>query len=298
MRSPTVGLPPITYLAIYKANLRAPESDLCVASTPEFEIRLAPGPIQFSFTVPVLHYRPPAVGITPAEQHRELPTGSYVLIHVRPGATDLTSARSVAALRVAEATCIFDLRCPGLISEKLYEGTVDKPGQYVFMPEGPLRVTARPDEDPEDVGHKVAGDFASLGARSQEDRDWFRLAARWFRRGQEAINPVDRLLFFWMVLEIYPALGQRYVANRAGEFLSQRLYKDLSREQIKRKTKIGRIENLRGHILHKGKAFVDPEEQEEFFDCLDRLETIAATCLRILAGMPAGDDLDKYVRDS
>ena len=297
VRSPTVGLPPITYLAIYRANLRAPESELCVASTPEFEIKLSPGPIQFSYTVPVLHYRPSAVGITPAQQHRDLPPDSYVLMRVRLGAMDPASARSEAALRVAEATCIFDLRCPGLISEKLHEGTVDKPGQYVFMPEGPLRVTARPDEDPEDVGHKVAGDFASLGDLSQGDRDRFRLAARWFRRGQEALNLVDKLLFLWTVLEIYPAMGRK-VSDTTSRFLSERLYRGLSAPQIKEKTKIGHIEGLRGRIVHQGEAFVKPEEEEHVSDCVDRLQTIAAMCLRILAGMPAGDDLDKYLRDS
>lgn len=298
MRSPTVGLPPITYLAIYRANLRAPESELCVASTPEFEIKLSPGPIQFSYTVPVLDYRPSAVGITPAQQHCDLPPDSYVLMRVRLGAMDPASARSEAALRVAEATCIFDLRCPGLISEKLHEGTVDKPGQYVFMPEGPLRVTARPDEDPEDVGHKVAGDFASLGDLSQGDRDRFRLAARWFRRGQEALNLVDKLLFLWTVLEIYPAMGKRKVSNTTSRFLSERLYRDLSRQEIKEKTKLGRIEGVRDGIVHKGKAFVGPTEEEPFSGYLQRLEAIAATCLRMLAGMPPGDELDKYIRQN
>ena len=292
----TVG-PAIIYLAIYRANLRAPESELCVASTPEFEIKLSPGPIQFSYTVPVLHYRPSAVGITTAQQHRDLPPDSYVLMRVRLGAMDPASARSEAALRVAEATCIFDLRCPGLICEKLHEGTVDKPGQYVFMPEGPLRVTARPDEDPEDVGHKVAGDFASLGDLSQGDRDRFRLAARWFRRGQEALNLVDKLLFLWTVLEIYPAMGRK-VSNTTSRFLSERLYQDLSSHEIKERTKLGRIEGLRDGIVHKGIAFVAAAEEERFSGYLQRLEAIATTCLRILAGMPPGDELDKYVREN
>ncbi|KPK47217.1 MAG: hypothetical protein AMJ77_03870 [Dehalococcoidia bacterium SM23_28_2] len=295
-----MGLPPVTYLAIYRANLPAPESELCVASTSDFEIKLLPGPIRFSFTVPVLHYRPSAAGMTAAQQHRELPRNSYVLIQISLSAMDPASAptaRSVAALRVAEATCIFDLRCPGLISEKLHEGTVDKPGQYVFMPEGPLRVTARPAEDPEDVADRIASDLASLQELSAQDRDRFRLAARWFRRGQEAINPVDRFLFFWMVLEICPAMGKGKVSNTTSRFLSERLYRHLSREEIKERTKLGRIENLRGHILHKGKAFVDPGEEEEFLECLDRLERTAATCLRILAGMAPGDDLDKYVKE-
>ena len=43
---------------------------------------------------------------------------------------------------------------------------------------------------------------------------------------------------------------------------------------------------------------IQREKEEEFSDHLERLETIAATCLRILAGMPPGDDLDKYVREN
>jgi hypothetical protein len=293
-----MGLPPITYLAVYKANLRAPESDLCVASTPEFEIKLSPGPIQFSFTVPVSHYAPPAAGMTWAKQHRELPRGSYVLIQIEVDGMDLASARSMAALRVAEAACVFDLCYSGLIPEKLYEGPVDEPGTFLSVQEGSSRLTARPDEDPEDVAERIAGDFASLGALSQEDRGRFRLAARWFRRGQDAINPVDRLLFFWTVVEIYPSMGKLKVANEVSNLLRAKLYQNLSSQQLKEKTKIGQIEGLRGDIVHQGIAFVQPQEEEKILDYVDRLETIAATCLRILAGMAPGDDLDKYVKEN
>jgi hypothetical protein len=304
VRSSTISLPPINYLAVYRANLRAPEADLCVASTPEFEIKLSPGPVEFSFTIPVVRHTPPVAGLTPAQRHVKLAPDSYVLIRIRVDAPDATSARTTAALRAAEAACVFDLRYPGLLAEKVYEGTVDEPGRFIFMGEGPLRISAQPDRDPKDVADRMATDFGHVEGLPEAERARFQLAARWFRRGQEAINPVDRFLFFWTVLEIYPAGKQRKqpkrpkVANIASKFLREHLYQDLSDEQIKKKAKIGHIGGLRDDIVHQGWAFVKREKEEEFSDHLERLETIAATCLRILAGMPPGDDLNKYVRES
>ena len=301
MRAPAVGFPPISYLTVYRAALTPPGSDLYVASMQDLEIKLSPGPEEFSFTIPVVRHTPPVAGLTPAQRHVKLAPDSYVVIRIRVDAPDPTSARTTAALRAAEAACVFDLRYPGLLAEKVYEGTVDEPGRFIFMGEGPLRISAQPDRDPNDVADRMATDFGHLEGLPEAERARFQLAARWFRRGQEAINPVDRFLFFWTVLEIYPAGKQPKrpkVANMASKFLREHLYQDLSDEQIKEKAKIGHIEGLRGDIVHQGWAFVKREKEDEFSDHLERLETIAATCLRILAGMPAGDDLDKYVRES
>jgi hypothetical protein len=293
-----MGFPPISYLTVYRAALTPPGSDLYVASMQDLEIKLSPGPVEFSFTIPVVRHTPPVAGLRPAQRHVKLAPDSYVVIRIRVDAPDPTSARTTAALRAAEAGCVFDLRYPGLLAEKVYEGTVDEPGRFIFMGEGPLRISAQPHRDPKDVADRMATDFGHLEGLPEAERARFQLAARWFRRGQEAINPVDRFLFFWMVLEIYPAMGKGKVSNTTSRFLSERLYKHLSREEIKERTKLGRIEGLRGHILHKGKAFVDPREEEEFLEWLDRLERTAATSLRMLAGMAPGDDLDKYVKEN
>jgi hypothetical protein len=267
-----------------------------VARTPDLEITLSPGPIQFSFTVPVVQYAPPAVGMTWAERRCEVPPGSYVVMRVRIGAMDPELVRTTAALTVAEATCVFDLRYPALIAEKLYEGTVNDPGHFVCIAEGPLRLTAQPVRDAKDVADEMAGDLRCLQLLSVQDRERFQLAARWFRRGQEAINLVDKLLFLWTVLEIYPAMGKRNVANMVSQLLCERLYQDLTNQEIKDNTKMGRIENERGKIVHRGTAFVTPDKEERYSDYLGCLQATAATCLRILAGMPPGHDLDKYVR--
>lgn len=293
-----MGFPPISYLTVYRAALTPPGSDLYVASMQDLEIKLSPGPVEFSFTIPVVRHTPPVAGLTPAQRHVKLAPDSYVVIRIRVDAPDPTSARTTAALRAAEAACVFDLRYPGLLAEKVYEGTVDEPGRFIFMGEGPLRISAQPDRDPKDVADRMATDFGHLEGLPEAERARFQLAARWFRRGQEVTNLVDRLLFLWTVLEIFPAMGKRKVSNTASRFLGERLYQDLSAEEIKQRTKLGRIEDLRGGIVHKGKAFVVAAEEERFSDCVQRLEAIAVTCLRMLAGMAAGDELDKYVRQN
>jgi hypothetical protein len=298
MRAPAMGFPPISYLTVYRAALTPPESDLYVASMQDLEIKLSPGPVEFSFAIPVVRYTPPVAGLTPAQRHVKLAPDSYVVIRIKVDAPDPASARTMAALRAAEAACVFDLRYPGLLAEKVYEGTVDEPGRFIFIGEGPLRISAQPERDPTDIVDEIAINLASLDALSQEDRERFQLAARWFRRGQEAINLVDRLLFLWAVMEIYPAMGKRNVANVVSQLLHDWLYQDLTSREIKDNTNMGRIEGERGRIVHRGKAFVSSDEEERYSDYLERLQATAATCLRILAGMPPGDELDKYVRQN
>lgn len=291
------GLPPVRYLAVYRVNLPPPERDVYSENDPDFQVLLSCGPVEFSHSVPVIEYEPPGVGMTMAERHVELPRDSYLLIRTNVQTADPASARMTAALRIAEATCLFDLTYPGLIAERLFHGAVNEPGQYLFLPEGPLRLSAQPKRDVTIVAEEIAERLASLDKLAAGERERFRLASRWFRRGQETLNQVDKLLFLWTVLEIYPAQGFMEVSDRTCELLSDRVYDDLTAQDIKSKTDIGRIEGMHGRIVHQGKAFVAPNEMNEFSSHLDRLEAVCATCLRILAGIPAGEDLDKYVRD-
>ena len=50
----------------------------------------------------------------------------------------------------------------------------------------------------------------------------------------------------------------------------------------------------RKRIVHEGRSFVDVDDNE-FRASLERLGLIAATLLRLLCGMPPGDDLQQFM---
>jgi len=286
------------YLAVFRVALPAPEEPVHVERKPNLEISLQPGPLEFSYSVPITKYEPPGVSMVMGERRVRLPADSYLVIQVVGQSGILRSDMSDAALQVAETTSLLDLRYSGIVAEKVYEGTVNTPGSALLMFEGPLTLTAQPERDPKSVAAELAADHAALTKLSADRRERYRLAARWFRRGQDVPNPVDKLLFWWVVLEIYPGEGQgEKVVRKTRDLLRERLYPDLTAGTVTSKTRLGRIFGLRGDIVHKGQAFVSPDQQDEFDEHLDRLHAVAVTCLRILAGLAVGDELDKYVRE-
>ena len=233
------------------------------------------------------------------QQVVELPPGSYVLIEIEVDqrSLDTQEVRRMGALQVAEIIGIIDLRYRGLVSDRIYEGVINTPGSFVWLPEGPLRLTAQPKREPAEVAAMVARDLASTSNLSEDRRERFRLAARWFRRGADALNPVDKLLFWWTVLEIYPAEGKKKVPQITSELIASGVYPDLTAQAVKGKLKLGRIHGARSDIVHHGKAFIKSDEEKRFSDQLERLEAVAVVCLRLLLGLPPGDELDRYVRD-
>ena len=285
------------YLAVFRVALPAPEEPLHVEGKPNLEISLQPGPLEFSYSVPVTKYEPPGATMAMGERRVRLPADSYLVIEVVGQGGNPRIDMSDAALQVAETACLLELRYSGIIAEKVYEGTVNTPGSAFLMNEGTFTLTAQPERDPKSVAAELAADHAALTDLAADQRERYRLAARWFRRGQDVRNPIDKLLYKWVVLEIYPGEGQgKKVVRKTRDLLRERLYPDLAPGTVTSKTGLGRIFDLRGDIVHKGQAFVSPDQQDEFDDHLDRLHAVAVTCLRILAGVAAGDELDKYVR--
>ena len=288
---------PIRYLVIYRAIMPPPSEEVCLAKESNFRVSLQAGPIKFSYSVHVKEYKPLTATLRVTPRQVKLPADCYLVIEIETQGTDPRSTIGRAALRVAETASLFDLRYPDVIAEKIYEGVVNTPRSDIYIPESPVTVRAQSVLDPGTVATEVAADLTVLTQLPSDRRDRYQLAARWFRRGHETTNLVDRLLFWWTVLEIYPGEGEgKDIPNRTCDLLVCRVYPNLSREKVKGMIGIGRIFGLRGDIIHEGKAFVKANEEDQFLDYLEQLRATAATCLRLLADLPPGQDLDRYTR--
>ncbi len=287
----------VTYRAVFRANIDVPTSPHEFAREADLVGVLDKGPVEFSFTVPIIFQKPPAAGMTLASRSVRLPEDSYVIFDLECSGALMRESSVEASLRIGEWVSLFDIRYPGILSNKLFEGFIEAPGSVVFMPPGPLRLTAQPELSHLQVTREVVEDMTRLTEQPSGMRERFRLAARWFRRGLDTLDSIDKYLSWWTVLEIYPGEGDTDVVGKTRDLLHQRVYPELTPEEVKTRTLIGQLAGLRGDIIHQGKAFVSDTELDEFSDKLDRLEAIAKTCIRILAGQQPGDDLDKWVRD-
>ncbi|MFC2067749.1 hypothetical protein ACFLTP_01870 [Chloroflexota bacterium] len=282
------------YISIYSLTMNSPQENLIV-SEGDIRITLTSGPLSFSYSVPLKRFMARAASMTMGKRQINLPSGSYIMIELLMKSFE-DSERERVALAVAEVASLISLHHPHLLDEKLYEGIITPLNKAVIWSEGPFSLTASPSITPETVTSTFHNDFSKIQKLDANDRIRLQLAARWFRRGHEALNQVDKFLFWWTVLEIYPAKGTTHVARETANLLQLSTYTKMNTSEIKRKLELGPMHSMRGNIVHKGQAFVEDSERSIFERRLEKLCATATVCLRLLARMSPGDDLEQFIK--
>ncbi len=289
----TRGHPPVTYVAIHSAIMTAPKKDI-VVNVGDISLTLTSGPLSFSYSVPMKRSGAGVASMTLGERQINLPNGSYVKIETLIKSFD-DSDRERVTLAIAEAASLITLRYPHLLDNKLFEGVVNSKNTAVMWSEGPMTLTASPSIPPETVAGALQNDFSNILKLDTSDRTRLQLAARWFRRGHEAVNQVDKFLFFWTVLEIYPAKGTTQVARETANLLLRAIYVNMNSSEVKKNLELGPMHRMRGKIVHAGQAFVEDSEQSVFERRLEKLRATATVCLRLLGGLSPGDELERFI---
>ncbi len=280
------------YVAIYSAptvsldaKVEVHESDSCLT--------LVRGPLFFSYSVPVKSFGSGSVAMTIGERQFSLPGGPYAIISTEADIR-ASSERERVGLLIAEAAGLITLRYPHLLHEKLFEGVTNTEGHSIIWREGPVTLSASPAIPAAEVIGNFTADISSFARLPTGMQHRFQLASRWYRRGHESINQVDKFLFWWTVLEIYPRKKGTDVVATIKQILKDEVFPNLSMQRLGQDLQISSIYRERIQIVHKGKAFVDIEDKN-FQMCLDRLGAIATVCLRLLGGLPPGDDLQQFM---
>jgi hypothetical protein len=81
-------------------------------------------------------------------------------------------------------------------------------------------------------------------------------------------------------------------------FLAERVYAGVPPAEVKARLNLGRICGFRSDIVHDGKASVAPDERATVDEHVKRLQAIARTCLRVLAGLAPGSELDCFILET
>jgi hypothetical protein len=283
------------YLAVYRLNMIPLDMDHSIVDEKEIYVGINAGPIYFSYAVPLINYNPPSTSYSLGQMNVNIPKGKYLKILINIDENDFSNEIKKAPLKVAEIASLFDLQYPHIITDKLYAGPINDPSCVIFRPQGPLTITAQPVRTPDDIKNVIIKHIEILKVLGQNSRERYQLAARWFRKGFETVNQIDKLISWWTVLEIYPATGSANIPKHVCNLLVNKLYKKLTPSELKIKLKLGQICGLRCKIIHDGKAFVEDKETNIFSDYLERLQAIDTVCLRLLIGLEPGNELDKYI---
>ena len=290
------------YVVIYRALLDPrPTQERIIARGEEYAVHLMPGPLRIGVSTPVADPTSSQIAFDLRHQVRDFPEGPYLAIQALPrtetGDVHPNGWRRAKDL-FAQLTALLDLEFPGIASAVEYEGTMATRVMSTYrVPEEGLWLERPRAYAPDDVERTLQVRADDLAKLSERDASRFTLAARWFRRANDAENSIDKVLFYYTVLETLPKPGKKSeVPNAVARFLVERGFPNLDPQEVKARLNLGRICGFRGEVVHDGKANVEDAEKAVVKDHVDRLRAIAGTCLRLLAGMPPGGELDRFLR--
>lgn len=286
---------PVPFLGIYALNSPLGDAKGEIYKTSTHSVQLATGPFGISTSMPIRLVGPGGGGITVGEQKLQFPQGRYLLVQTERQFNEPLTPYASASLEVNEVAAKISILCPGLIAERKFEGFVNRPGSIVMAGPSPMRVVARPDDDPKKVVTDLAAFDAALRSQPADVKERFRLAARWYALGHMADNFVDRLLSWFISLEVHPGAGTTDIPGAVRDYLHSYAYPSIDPNDLKARILIGPITGMRADIVHNGKAHVGPTEDTLYTKRLEALEATVRTCLRVLAGLPPGSALDSIV---
>ena len=104
---------------------------------------------------------------------------------------------------------------------------------------GPIRLTAAPAVEPGDVASSVHNSISAIQGLDAETQYRFQLASRWFRRGYETTNEVDKFLFWWTVLEIYPREKKTKIVSAINTVLGNHVFLHTAPHGLQKNLRIG-----------------------------------------------------------
>lgn len=287
---------PVPFFGIYALNSPLGDASGEIYKTSSHSVQLVSGPFAIAISMPIRLVGPGGGGITVEEQRLQFPQGRYLIVQTERHLNEPLTPYATASLEVNEVAAKISILCPGLIAERKFEGFVNRPGSIVMAGPSPMRIIARPDDDPKKVATDLAAFDAALHSQATGAKERFRLAARWYALGHMADNLIDRLLSWFISLEVHPGAGRTDIPGAVRDYLHRHVYSAIDPGELKARILIGPITGMRADIVHNGKAHVGPTEDTLYTKRLEALEAIVRTCLRILAGLSPGAALDPIVQ--
>jgi hypothetical protein len=210
--------------------------------------------------IPVRHVFEGGVSMTMDVQPVSFPPGRYVVISTER-ADEPEAWKVNPSFETSEIAARIALLFPGLIDEHRFEGFVSRPRHVILGGSGPMRIGGSPDLQPAEMTSSLIELEDALESQSPEARQRFRLASRWYQRGIASKNLVDRLLNWYIALEVHPADETTKVATVVPRYLQERVYPDLAAIEVKDRIGIGALTTLRGKIVHDGMSDFSVEDE-------------------------------------
>lgn len=280
------------YVGIFRLNAPDPPSPLVLPQTDRCRIEIRPGPLAFSISVPITKFTGDSAFATIGIEEKRLPEGVYLLIEVlsQDGA-GIPGDPSNRPAGIAEVITAVELAAPNLVVEKAYEGIINRPDAIGLASDGPMVLSARGPTDLTQSAPLISEILLKVQALPPDRRDRFQLASRWFRRGIEARNLIDKFLHWYIALEVYPCEGKQDVPGGLRDYLKAHFFPEEDPGALSTAFNLGRIAGFRADIVHNGKANVPLNETPRISGYLRTLEVLVRASLGEMLGERNADGL-------
>jgi hypothetical protein len=185
--------------------------------------------------------------------------------------------------------------CPNLVAEKSFDEVVYPAGQYGSNNQGPMKFTGVLPMNPDSLVAVIENAVAALDGLSDVARRKFELSSRWFWKGFETLDQVDRFLCWYIALEIFPADGTSDVPGRVRDFIQGMFFPEIAPADVKERLDLGRLNGLRANIVHDGIRMLGTGTVRDTSGLMLKLEAVVRATLRFQAGHAYDHSLDKWV---
>lgn len=286
-------------LVIYKLNCPPPKYVLALVKDNRRHVWITYDSIKFETSQMVPTF---SDGTTRAELRgfkHELPVETYLIIELQfesPPPMMPYEGRAVASAEAAAIAAAVEATEPHVLLEKVVEEVPNSPGRQVSSNVGPMKFTSRPPTAPEQMSTTFKTAIERVAQMTDEERSVFAICARWYWKGYETLNEVDRFLSWYIVLEIFPARETTDVTNRVAHFVTNEFHPDSDRQTVKKRLRLGRVTGLRGDIVHSGITLIGSGKVKEVTELMEILEALVRAILRYLSGETYDGTLDKWMR--
>lgn len=286
-----VGPPPVPFLSIFRLALPSPKEQVELSQFGSVRCFVVPTPMEVFTAEPTFAYGDGSAAASMRTVRREFLDGPVLVLRQE---VEFGLDKAAISINASEVVAVLDLHFKGLVQEKVFEGAISTPASFTIFPDGPIRLHAGPRNTVDEISAYLR-DVPNLGSLNPESRERFRLCSRWYRRGMDSLNQIDRYLSLFIALEVFPATATTDVPGSVQDFLYEHLGRKYDKRFIKETLRLGPITGLRADIVHKGKASVAREEMDEFSKKLDLLEEVTRECLGGLGGFAYSGGLEKWL---
>lgn len=291
-----IKIPPV--LGVFRLNCPPVKENIGLVNNQLIGARIIHSGLKFSTSKLVQRFGEHGSHGAMETQEIKLPVATYLTVEVIPHADDphaFYEGYTNAIIDIAFIAGILELVDPAIISEKVFEGRVNIPGQYVTGMEGPMTLTSKGAATIEEKINDVLEVYKYIDKVSKEDKNRLMLVCRWFMKGHDTPNSIDKFLAWFISLEIFPCQGSADAPRLLRDFIHTHINGELKPGYIKSAMELGRMSGARADIVHDGLCNIPNDRTQEFNSYIEKLESLVRVSIKHLAGMEYNGELDKWL---